>query len=96
MPRKTVIGEFQDSEWGSRKILLVATCLKIQENHYNISAIFKALQLDLIRFKFTGNFAFIMPICGLVKGCGSCNPCKVGMGMARWLEEQPPYTWLPV
>ena len=107
MPRKTVIEEFQDSDWASRKIVLVATSLKIQENNYNISAIVKALQLDLIRFKLTGDIAFIMQICGLVKGCGSCNPCplctmictKVGMGRVRWLEDQakyPPYTWLPI
>ena len=55
-------------------------------------------RLDQIRFTLTGDFAFLLPCFGLVKGCSGANPCllcdqersKVGGGKARWVETPEP------
>ena len=64
--------EFKD--WGAHKMFLLAVVRKVPESHYNISIIFEAIGIDSIPLKLTGDFAFVMPILGCVKGCGSCNP----------------------
>ena len=47
---------------------------KIPESHYNLTLLFDAIGLDKFPFKLKGDFAFQMPIYGLVKGCSSTNP----------------------
>ena len=84
--------EFKD--WGTCKMFLLAVVRKVPESHHNLAIIFEAIGLDNIPFKLTGDFAFVMPLLGCVKGCGSCNPCplcdirrtKEGGVKARWLE----------
>lgn len=83
--------QFQD--WGARKLFILAVVYKVQENAYNLETIFKAIKLEQLNFRFTGDFAFFMPSLGLLKGCSSCNPCplcdqertKEG-GVAKWVE----------
>ena len=82
--------QFQD--WGARKILLLAVVHKVQENGYNLETIFNAVNINRLKFKLTGDFAFLMPSLGLLKGCASCNPCplcdqersKEGRSRAMW------------
>ena len=87
-------GGSQFSDWGARKMILLAVVPKVPESHHNIDLIFTAIGLNKIPFKMTGDFAFLMPICGLVKGCGGTNPCPLcdqrktnagGKG-SRWVE----------
>lgn len=81
-------------DWGARKILLLAVVHKVPENAHNLDIIFKAINIQNLEFRFTGDFAFFMPSLGLLKGCSSCNPCplcdqertKQGGGPARWVE----------
>ena len=83
---------FQD--WGSRKLLVLAIVQKVNENSYNLETIFRAIKLDQLKFRVTGDFSFLMPCLGLLKGCGSGNPCplcdqersKCGGGAAKWVE----------
>ena len=86
------IQEFKD--WGSRRMILLAVVNKVPESHYNIDLIFDAIKIQSISFKLTGDFAFLMPILGLIKGCGGTNPCPLctqqkttrgGQG-SRWVE----------
>ena len=67
--------QFQD--WGARKILLLAVVHKVQENGYNLETIFNAVNINRLKIKLTGDFAFLMPSLGLLKGCASCNPCPL-------------------
>ena len=67
--------QFQD--WGARKLLILAIVSKVQENAYNLDTIFNAINLNQLQFKLTGDFSFFMPCLGLLKGCGSCNPCPL-------------------
>ena len=56
--------------------------------------VFRAIKLDQLKFRITGDFSFFMPCLGLLKGCGSGNPCplcdqersKCGGGAAKWVE----------
>ena len=88
-------GGRQFHDWGARRVLLLAIVRKVPESAYNLQLIFEAIQLNKLQFKLTGDFAFFMPGCGIVKGCGSGNPCplcdqersKQGRWPARWLEE---------
>ena len=65
---------------------------KVQENGYNLETIFNAVNINRLKFKLTGDFAFLMPSLGLLKGCASCNPCpicdqersKEGRSRAMW------------
>ena len=50
---------------------------KVQENAYNLETIFKAIKLEELNYRLTGDFAFFMPSLGLLKGCGSSNPCPL-------------------
>ena len=86
------IQEFKD--WGSRRMILLAVVNKVPESHYNIDLIFDAIKIQSISFKLTGDFAFLMPILGLIKGCSGTNPCLLctqqkntrgGQG-SRWVE----------
>ena len=86
------IKEFKD--WGSRRMILLAVVNKVPESHFNIDLIFKSINIESISFKLTGDFAFLMPILGLIKGCGGTNPCPLctqqkttrgGQG-SRWIE----------
>ena len=87
-------GGSQFSDWGARKMILLAVIPKVPESHHNLSLIFTAIGLNRIPFMLTGDFAFMMPILGLVKGCGGTNPCPLcdqrktttgGQG-SRWVE----------
>ena len=60
--------------WGPNKILVLTIVRKVAEIHYNLQIIFEAISIQSIPFKLTGDFSFLMPILGLIKGCGSCNP----------------------
>ena len=88
-----IFGGEQFEDWGVRKILLLAVVHKVQENAYNLEMIFNVLKINQLEYKLTGDFAFFMPLFGLVKGCSSCNPCplcdqersKVGGGGAKWV-----------
>ena len=83
---------FQD--WGSRKLLVLAIVQKVNENSYNLETILGAIKIDQLKFRVTGDFSFFMPCLGLLKGCGSGNPCplcdqersKCGGGAAKWVE----------
>ena len=89
-------GGLEFKEWGARKSLILAVAHNMPENHHNLKIIFDATKLYQIPFKLTGDFALIMPILGLIKGCGSCNPCpicdqertKQGTNVLRWVEEK--------
>ena len=82
------------SDWGVRKMMILAIVHKVKETAYNLEAIFNAVGLCKLEFRLTGDFAFLMPCSGLIKGCSSTNPCplcdrertKEGGGQARWLE----------
>ena len=88
-------GGDQFNDWGARKILVLAVVHKVQENAFNLETILKAINIDQLEFKMTGDFAFFMPCLGLLKGCGSGNPCplcdqersKVGGDTAKWIKE---------
>ena len=90
-----VLGGDQFKDWGVRKLLILAIVRKVPESSYNLETIFQAIKLNKLRFKLTGDFSFFMPCLGLLKGCGSCNPCplcdqersKEGGGKARWIEK---------
>ena len=99
MTRKEgVEGGYQFKDWGSRRILILAVVRKVPETAYNLDLIIKMVGLDQIRFTLTGDFAFLLPCFGLVKGCSAANPCllcdqersKVGGGKARWVETPEP------
>ena len=50
---------------------------KIQDIGYNLETIFNAVNINRLKFKLTGDFAFLMLSLGLLKGCASCNPCPL-------------------
>ena len=91
-----ISGGPQLKDWGARKMILLAIVHKIPENHHNLSIIFEAIKLENIPFKLTGDFAFLMPILGLVKGCGGSNPCPLcnqrkttqGGAGSHWVGEE--------
>ena len=70
-------GGKQFRDWAAMKMQLLAPVLKIPESHYNLNILFNAIGLDKFPFKLTGDFAFQMPVYGLVKGCCSTNPCPL-------------------
>ena len=87
-------GGKQFSDWGARKMILLAVVHKIPESHHNLAIIFTSIGLNRIAFKLTGDLAFLMPIIGCGKGCSGTNPCPVcdqrkttagGQG-SRWVE----------
>ena len=88
-------GGDQFEDWGARKIFILAVVYKVQENGYNLDTILKAIKIDQLKFKLTGDFAFFMPCLGLLKGCGSSNPCpicdqersKEGGDGAKWVDQ---------
>ena len=75
-------------------MLVLAVVRKVAETNFNLHIIFKAIYIHIILFKLTGDFSFLMPILGLLKGCGSCNPCPIctivqtrkGTEQKQWLE----------
>ena len=87
-------GGEQFEDCGARKLLVLAVVYKVPENDYNLETIFKASNIHQLDFKMTGDFAFLMPCLGLLKGCSSSNPCPVcnqerskeGGDGARWVE----------
>ena len=54
--------QFQD--WGARKLFILAVVYKVQENAYNLETIFKAIKLEELNYRLTGDFAFFMPSLG--------------------------------
>ena len=58
-------------------MILLAVVNKVPESRYNIDLIFDAIKIESISFKLTGDFAFLMPILGLIKGCSGTNPCPL-------------------
>ena len=94
MRKEGVEGGEMFQDWGSRKLLVLAIVQKVNENSYNLETIFRAIKLDQLKFRITGDFSFFMPCLGLLKGCGSGNPCplcdqersKCGGGAAKWVE----------
>ena len=63
--------------WGARKLLIFALVHKVPETGFNLDLIFTACKIHLLNFKITGDFAFLLPCFGLLKGCSSCNPCSL-------------------
>ena len=65
------------------------------ENYHNLELIFEAIKQHKIPFRITGDFGFLMPYLGLIKGCGGSNPCPFcdqrktteGGGGPRWVGE---------
>ena len=94
--KKALEGGDQFEDWVARKLLLLDIVHKVPETAYNLKMIFDALNLQGLEYKLTGDFAFFMPLLGLLKGCGSCNPCplcdqercKVGGDGAKWVDHQ--------
>ena len=88
-----IYGGSQFKDWGARRMLLLAVVHKVPESHQNLRIIFDAIGLDKFPFKMTGDFAFQMPVYGLVKGCSGTSPCplcdqlrtKVGGSVPRWV-----------
>lgn len=88
-------GGEQFEDWGVRKMLPLAVVHKVKENAHNLETIFNALNINTLEYRLTGDFAFFMPLFGLIKGCASCNPCplcdqersKKGNEVAKWVEE---------
>lgn len=93
-----VEGGQQFSDWGSRRILILAIVRKVPESAHNLHLIFKAIKLHLLDYRLTGDFSFAMPCFGLNKGCSSCNPCslcdqertKLGGGGPQWVVTREP------
>ena len=77
-------------------MLLLAVVHKIPESYYNLEVIFASIGLSRINFRLTGDFAFLMPILGLTKGCAGTNPCPLcdqrkttgGGSGSRWIETE--------
>ena len=72
-----ISGAPQFRDWGARKMMLLAVVHKVPENHHNLSIIFDVVGVNQIPFKLTGDFAFLMPILGLIKGCAASNLCPI-------------------
>ena len=91
-----VYGGQSFKDWGARRMILLAVVRTVPESYVNLKVLFDAINSQSFAFKLTGDFAFLMPLIGCVKGCSSCNPCplcdirrtKVGGGKARWVEEE--------
>ena len=58
---KMELVEASSSLTGARKMMLLAVVRKVPENHRNLDLILKAIQLNLINYKITGDFAFLLP-----------------------------------
>ena len=77
-------------------MLLLAVVHKIPESYNNLKVIFSSIGLSRISFRLTGDFAFLMPILGLSKGCAGTNPCPLcdqrkttaGGARSRWIETE--------
>ena len=84
----------QFEDWGVRRMIPLAVVHKVTENAHNLETIFNALNINNLEYRLTGDFAFFMPLFGLLKGCSSCNPCpicdqersKEGGDGAKWVE----------
>ena len=90
-----ISGAPQFRDWGARKMMLLPVVYKVPENHHNLSIIFDVVGVNQIPFKLTVDFAFLMPILGLIKGCAASNPCPIcdqrkttaGGGGPRWVGD---------
>ena len=91
-----VAGGQSFKDWDAMRMILLVVVRTVSESHFNLKILFDAINSESFLFILTGDFAFLMPIIGCVKGCSSCNPCplcdirrtKVGGGKARWVEEK--------
>ena len=62
------------SESGQRMILLLAWCKGIPETADNLERVYRAVDINSVRFIMTGDYKLLMPTFGLMS-CSSTHPC---------------------